>query len=264
MNQDRPIRILLADDQQLLVRALSTILDAEPDLEVVATANDGIGTLAQLDRFTIDVAVLDIRMPRLDGIEACRKLKSRTKTPPDVQPASSAKMSRSPTPAARCIPTNSAPEQRHAARLRRPRVIHLTTFNDPALLRGALDAGSDGFLLKDSDPDELAGAIRAVHRGESVLSSGASGHLISAYREAITRQGPGLSPQVAAGLATITPRELEVLHELSTGASNAEIAEKLFIGEATVKTHVSSLLAKLQARDRVALVVFAYRSGLAM
>ena len=221
---DRPIRILLADDQPLLLASLRTILDAQADLAVVEAVADGDAALATLDRRIIDVAVLDIRMPGTDGITAARRIAAR------------------PSP---------------------PKVVMLTTFDSEDLVRAALDAGAHGFLLKDADPTELAGAIRLVHEGRSVLASGVTGHVIRAYREAMARSVGRIGPRARQGLAMLTPRELEVLMALSDGSSNAEIAAALGVGEATIKTHMSSLLFKLGCRDRVALVVLAHRAGLA-
>lgn len=220
----RPIRVLLADDQPLLLRALATILGAEDDIEVVATASDGLEAIEVVSALRIDVAVLDIRMPRLDGIRAAEHLRERSQ---------------------------------------RPGIVMLTTFDDDELVRAALEAGADAFLLKDSEPDELAAAVRLVHAGQSVLSAGITGHVVRAFREAVAGGAVELAPEVRQGLALVTARELEVLRTLADGASNGEIALRLHIGDETVKTHVSNLLGKLHARDRVALVVLAHRTGIA-
>lgn len=220
----QPIRILLADDQPLLLASLRTILDAQADIEVVEAVPDGAAALTVLDRRLVDVAVLDIRMPGVDGITAARRITERASG---------------------------------------PRVVMLTTFDSEDLVRAALDAGAHGFLLKDAEPAELAAAIRLVHEGRSVLASGVTGHVIRAYREAMARSAGRIPPRARQGLAMLTPRELEVLLALSDGASNAEIAAMLGIGEATIKTHMSNLLIKLDCRDRVALVVLAHRAGLA-
>ncbi len=221
---DRPIRVLLADDQPLLLASLRTILDAQAEIDVVEAVEDGDAALAALDRRLVDVAVLDIRMPGTDGITAARRIADRA----------------SP-----------------------PKVVMLTTFDSEDLVRAALDAGAQGFLLKDADPAELATAIRLVHEGRSVLASGVTGHVIRAYREAVARSAGRISSRARQGLAMLTPRELDVLLALSDGASNGEIATVLGVGEATVKTHMSNLLIKLDCRDRVALVVLAHRAGLA-
>lgn len=219
-----PIRVLLADDQPLLLSSLRTILDAQADIDVVETVPDGHAALAALDRRIIDVAVLDIRMPGLDGIATARRIRER--------------------------PSG-------------PRVLMLTTFDSERLVREALEAGAEGFLLKDAEPDDLAEGIRLVHQGRSVLASGVTGHVVRGYREAMAAAGSRLPIRARQGLSMLTPRELDVLVTLADGSSNAEIARALGIGEATVKTHLSNLLIKLDCRDRVALVVLAHRAGLA-
>jgi len=209
------IKILLADDQPLLLSALETILGAQSDLTVAATAANGAEAVEKARAHRIDVAVLDIRMPVLDGIAAATQIMELG-----------------------------------------PKVIMLTTFDDDTLVRAAIDAGVDGFLLKDAEPDVLAGAVRAVARGESVLAPGVTGRVMAWVR------GSTGSIEAAAMLEGLTSRELEVLAEIGRGATNAEIARTLFIAETTVKTHVSSLLTKLGVRDRVALALTAQRAGL--
>lgn len=209
------IKILLADDQPLLLSALETILGAQADLTVAATAANGAEAVEKARAHRIDVAVLDIRMPVLDGIAAATQIMELG-----------------------------------------PKVIMLTTFDDDALVRAAIDAGVDGFLLKDAEPEVLAGAVRAVARGESVLAPGVTGRVMAWVR------GSKSSIEAAAELEGLTSRELEVLAEIGRGATNAEITRALFIAETTVKTHVSSLLTKLGVRDRVALALTAQRAGL--
>ncbi|WP_087117094.1 response regulator transcription factor [Corynebacterium urinipleomorphum] len=214
------MRILLADDQPMLLSALTTILNTQPDIQVVATAANGEEAVEQVKNHHIDVAVLDIRMPVLDGISASRR----------IMPAG-------------------------------PKVIMLTTFDDDALVQEAIEAGVHGFLLKDADPDVLANAVRTVARGESVLASGVTGKVLEWVRGGVDKRN-ALSDFERQALSLLTRREVEVLAEIGSGATNAEIAENLFIAETTVKTHVKSLLAKLGARDRVALVLLAQRAGL--
>lgn len=209
------IKILLADDQPLLLSALETILGAQADLTVAATAANGAEAVEKARAHRIDVAVLDIRMPVLDGIAAATQIMELG-----------------------------------------PKVIMLTTFDDDTLVRAAIDAGVDGFLLKDAEPEVLAGAVRAVARGESVLAPGVTGRVMAWVR------GSTGSTEAAGMLERLTSRELEVLAEIGRGATNAEIARTLFIAETTVKTHVSSLLTKLGVRDRVALALTAQRAGL--
>lgn len=213
------MRILLVDDQPMLLSALSTILNTQPDIQVVATAANGAEAIEQAKNHDIDVAVLDIRMPVLDGISAARQIMSLGS-----------------------------------------KVIMLTTFDDDALVQEAIEAGVHGFLLKDAEPEVLADAVRTVARGESVLSSGVTGRVLEWVRGGVDKQN-ALSDFERQAMSLLTGRELEVLAEIAGGATNAEIAQHLFIAESTVKTHVKSLLAKLGARDRVALVLVAQRAG---
>ena len=216
------IRVLLADDQAMLVAALSTILNAQDDIEVVATANTGSEAVTAALSHRTDVAILDIRMPGMDGIAAAQAILSRV------------------------------PECR---------IIMLTTFNEEDLVAQSIAAGAHGFLLKDADPEVLVGAVRDVAKGESVLASQVTGPVLEAYRTALTRGQ--LSAQERQGLSLVTRREMEVLSLIARGATNSEIAAEMVIAETTVKTHVSSLMSKLAARDRVALVLFAQRAGIA-
>lgn len=212
-----PIRVLLADDQALLVQALATILDSAPDIEVVATAGDGQEAVEAASAHRCDVAVLDIRMPGTDGIAATRRLLAQ------------------PDP---------------------PQVIMLTTFNEPALVADAIAAGAHGFLLKDADPNVLIDAVRTVAAGESVLASKVTGPVLESYRRGLSARDR-LAPEQLQGLSLVTRREREVLHLIGQGASNPELAHQLVVAETTIKTHVSNLLAKLHCRDRVALALLA-------
>ena len=216
------IRVLLADDQAMLVAALSTILNAQDDIEVVTTANTGSEAVTAALSHRTDVAVLDIRMPGMDGIAAAQAILSHV------------------------------PECR---------IIMLTTFNEEELVAQSIAAGAHGFLLKDADPEVLVGAVRDVAKGESVLASQVTGPVLEAYRTALTRGE--LSAQERQGLSLVTRREMEVLSLIARGATNSEIAAEMVIAETTVKTHVSSLMSKLAARDRVALVLVAQRAGIA-
>ena len=216
------IRVLLADDQAMLVAALSTILNAQDDIEVVTTANTGSEAVTAALSHRTDVAILDIRMPGMDGIAAAQAILSRI------------------------------PECR---------IIMLTTFNEEELVAQSIAAGAHGFLLKDADPEVLVGAVWDVAKGESVLASQVTGPVLEAYRTALTRGQ--LSAQERQGLSLVTRREMEVLSLVARGATNSEIAAEMVIAETTVKTHVSSLMSKLAARDRVALVLFAQRAGIA-
>ena len=214
------IRVLLADDQALVRGGFRAILDAEPDIEVVAEASDGAEALELAARHRVDVALMDIRMPRLDGIEATRRLLAEARSPPT-------------------------------------RVLVLTTFDLDDYVYEALRAGASGFLLKEVLPEQLAPAVRVVAAGEALLAPSITRRLIERFAH---RPVPGGQP--GTSLEELTPRELDVLRLLARGMSNAEIAQQLIVGEATVKTHVAHVLAKLNLRDRIHAVVFAYESGL--
>jgi len=216
---EQSIRILLVDDQELVRAGFRMVLDAQDDMTVVGEAGDGAAALALLRAVTADVAVMDVRMPRLDGIEATRRI---------------------------C----QAGE--------RPRVLMLTTFDLDEYAYAALKAGASGFLLKDVPPEELLFGIRAVHSGDAVVAPSTTRRLIDRFAP-LFPAGDGAAPP---GLDCLTSRELEVLAHVAQGLSNAEIAGRLFVSEATVKTHVGRVLAKLGLRDRVQAVVFAYETGL--
>lgn len=212
------IRVLLVDDQELVRSGFRMILDAEPDLDVVGEAADGIEAMGEVDRTRPDVVLMDIRMPRMDGIEATARITQRTAS---------------------------------------PRVLVLTTFDlDEYVFRG-LRAGASGFLLKDVSPEDLVRAVRVVAAGESLLSPSVTRLLIEAYVRTPDEQAPP-PPE----LADLTEREREVLELVGRGLSNAEIAERLFLSMATVKTHVNRLFRKLSLRDRAQAVVLAYETGI--
>ena len=213
------IRILLVDDQELVRAGFRMVLDAQPDMTVVGEAADGLSALEQLRCAQVDVVVMDVRMPRLDGIEATRRI---------------------------C----------HAGD--RPRVLMLTTFDLDEYAFAALKAGASGFLLKDVPPEELLFAIRAVHSGDAVVAPSTTRRLIDRFAPML----PSGAGQAEPDLSGLTSREREVLALIAQGLSNTEIADRLFVSEATVKTHVGRVLAKLDLRDRVQAVVFAYESGI--
>jgi len=211
------LRVLVADDQDLVRRGFRLILEAEDDIEVVAEAEDGGRAVALAAETHPDVVLLDIRMPVLDGLEAARRILERQGCP--------------------------------------SRVLMLTTFDLDEYVYEALRIGASGFLLKDTPPEQLAQAVRGVARGESILAPTVTSRLIGRF----TRQPP---VRDARNLLTrLTPREQEVFVLLARGRSNQEIASELFLGETTVKTHVARALAKLELRDRVQAVIFAYENG---
>jgi len=216
------IRIVLVDDQELVRAGFRMVLDAQPDMQVVGEASDGLGAIDLARRLHADVMVMDARMPRLDGVEATRRIRQEG----DL-----------------------------------PRVLMLTTFDLDEYAFAALKAGASGFLLKDVPPEELLFAIRAVHCGDSVVAPSTTRRLIDRFAPLLPAGTERAAP-AAAGLAGLTDREREVLVQVAAGLSNAEIATRLFVSEATVKTHVGRILAKLGLRDRVQAVVFAYETGL--
>jgi DNA-binding NarL/FixJ family response regulator len=217
-----PIRVALVDDQELVRAGFRMMLDAQPDMSVTGEAADGLGAVALAARGAADVMVMDVRMPHLDGVEAARLI---------------------------------------CAAGERPKVLMLTTFDLDEYAFAALKAGASGFLLKDVPPQELLFAIRSVHSGDSVVAPSTTRRLIDRFVPMLPAGAEGASP-AAANLAELTEREREVLVQVAAGLSNAEIATRLFVSEATVKTHVGRILAKLGLRDRVQAVVLAYESGL--
>jgi DNA-binding NarL/FixJ family response regulator len=217
-----PIRVALVDDQELVRAGFRMMLDAQPDMCVTGEAGDGLGAVALAARGAADVMVMDVRMPRLDGVEAVRRI---------------------------------------CAAGQWPKVLMLTTFDLDEYAFAALKAGASGFLLKDVPPQELLFAIRAVHCGDSVVAPSTTRRLIDRFAPLLPAGTERAAP-TAAGLAELTDREREVLVQVAAGLSNAEIATRLFVSEATVKTHVGRILAKLGLRDRVQAVVLAYETGL--
>jgi DNA-binding NarL/FixJ family response regulator len=212
------IRLLIADDQELVRTGLRMILEHEGDVTIVGEASDGSEAVALAGALRPDVVLMDIQMPRMDGLEATRRLLRPGVADP-------------------------------------PRVVVLTTFDRSETVYDALVAGASGFLLKDMPGAALAAAVRAVARGEELLAPSITRRLIEAFVRAGTTAPP-------PGYLDLTAREREVLMLIARGLSNAEIAQRLVVSDATVKTHVAHVLAKLGLRDRVQAVVVAYETGL--
>jgi DNA-binding NarL/FixJ family response regulator len=217
------IRILLVDDQPLMRMGFRMILSAEPDFAIVGEASDGQLAVGLTKELEPDVILMDVRMPGTDGVEATRQI---------VQ-------------------------QRPQAR-----VLILTTFDLDEYAFSGLQAGASGFLLKDVPPAELTAAIRAVASGDAVVSPRITRRLLDTFASSLNHGDAASDLQQDPRLAQLTQREHEVLEQVAAGLSNAEIAAALFVTEATVKTHITRTLSKLELRDRVQAVVFAYRQGI--
>ena len=218
-----PLRVLIADDQALVRAGFRMILEAQPDIAVLAEAADGDAAVRLAARHRPDVVLMDIRMPGLDGLEATRRILG-------------------------AVATGAA-----------PRVIILTTFDLDEYVYAALQSGAAGFLLKDVTPEHLVGAVRVVATGDALLAPSITRRLVERY----ARPGPSPDTAAAkAALGGLTPREAEVFALLARGLSNSEIADTLVVTEATVKTHVAAILSKLGLRNRAQAVVLAYESGI--
>jgi DNA-binding NarL/FixJ family response regulator len=213
------IGVLLVDDQALVRGGFRLILEAEEDVHVVGEAGDGQAAVDACLRHRPAIALMDIQMPGVDGLEATRRILA--------------------------LPGNQT------------RVLILTTFERDDYVFEALRIGASGFLVKTSPPEELVAAVRVVARGEALLSPSVTRRVVAEFARQRSRR-----PEVAPALDRLTVREREVLVLLAAGRSNAEIAGELFVSEATVKTHVSAVLAKLGLRDRVQAVIYAYQHGL--
>lgn len=215
------IRVLIVDDQPMYRLGVSAILDAQPDITVVGEAEDGLVAVSRCRALQPDVVLMDVRMPNLNGIEAAKQI---------TRPVAGGTV---------------------------PKVVMLTTFDIDDYIYDALRAGASGFLLKDSGPEEIAGAVRTVADGDALLAPSVTKRLIETFVDhAPSRLGP---TTVFDGL---TEREREVFLLVARGHSNSEIGRELFIAEQTAKTHVSRVMAKLQLRDRVHAVVLGYETGL--
>ncbi len=223
MTEDGPIRVLIVDDHQVVRRGLRTFLDLNDDIEVVGEARDGLEGVELAARLEPDVVLMDVVMPRLDGIEATRRIKE------------------------------------HSAAVG---VIALTSFAGDDQVLPALEAGASSYLLKDVSPEELVEAIRALHRGEPRLHPDALRKVMEAAMGPRAGEAPA-RPPAASPPDDLTERELEVVALVAQGLSNREIAEAFVISEKTVKTHIGHILAKLGLKDRTQLAIYALKHGLA-
>lgn len=270
----QPIRVMLVDDQRLVRGGLSMLVNSQPDLQVVMEADDGLAAIDVFDRMVSEgqapqVILMDVRMPHCDGLEAARRILERD-------------------------------GEREVSEDERVRIIMLTTFDIDEYVYSAVRAGASGFLLKDTPPEQLLEAIRTVHRGDAVIAPSATRRLLEqmipvldspspvAPTAPAAESVPAIPPAAGSELPKATfipaehasfepvqdyphrelieqlsPREFEVLGLIARGLSNAEITRELVLSEATVKTHVSHVLAKLGARDRVQAVIMAYEAGIA-
>ena len=270
----QPIRVMLVDDQRLVRGGLSMLVNSQPDLQIVMEADDGLAAIDVFDRMVSEgqapqVILMDVRMPHCDGLEAARRILERD-------------------------------GEREVSEDERVRIIMLTTFDIDEYVYSAVRAGASGFLLKDTPPEQLLEAIRTVHRGDAVIAPSATRRLLEHMIQVLdspapvvptapaVESAPAIPPVASAELPKATfipaehasfepaqdyphrelieqlsPREFEVLGLIARGLSNAEITRELVLSEATVKTHVSHVLAKLGARDRVQAVIMAYEAGIA-
>lgn len=270
----QPIRVMLVDDQRLVRGGLSMLVNSQPDLQVVMEADDGLAAIDVFDRMVSEgqapqVILMDVRMPHCDGLEAARRILERD-------------------------------GEREVSEDERVRIIMLTTFDIDEYVYSAVRAGASGFLLKDTPPEQLLEAIRTVHRGDAVIAPSATRRLLEQMIPVLDSPAPVVPAAPAAESVPVTPsaagselpkatfipaehasfepvqdyphrelieqlspREFEVLGLIARGLSNAEITRELVLSEATVKTHVSHVLAKLGARDRVQAVIMAYEAGIA-
>ncbi|GHF66281.1 DNA-binding response regulator [Streptomyces mashuensis] len=228
-----PITVVIADDQEMVRTGFRMILESRPDIEVVADVVDGEAALEAVERLDPDVLLLDIRMPKLDGLEVTRRLSERSATRPE-----------------------------HGGR---PRIVIVTTFDLDEYVHTALHNGASGFLLKDASPAMLVEAVQAAAIGDSLISPAITVRLLRdmAPSTATPAPGAGAGRPVRQPAEPLTDREADVVRCLARGATNAEIAAELFVSLSTVKTHLANVQTKLDARNRVEIAAWAWESGLA-
>ena len=280
-SETQKIRVVIADDQELVRAGFAMVIGSQPDMEVVGQAGDGEQAVALAERLHPDVVLMDVRMPGMDGLEATRRISALAAGDGGAAPDMGTTLG---APVFGAAGTGDSPA-------RTTRVIILTTFDLDEYVMAAINAGASGFLLKDTEPETLLTSIRTVFNGNAIIAPSATKRLIEkmmqdGYTKAGSLGGNPHAAGVAGGqysapvpterrnggarpvaytdpeLDELTEREREVLIEIAHGLSNQEIADKLFISLPTVKTHVAHILAKINARDRVQAVVFAYDNGL--
>ncbi|KWR72180.1 LuxR family transcriptional regulator [Arthrobacter sp. W1] len=220
------IKVALVDDQLLVRSGFRMLINSQDDMEVIVEAGNGREALAAPLMSQADVILMDVRMPEMDGIEATERLLD-----PDKKAADG------------------------------PKIIVLTTFDMDEYALSAIQAGASGFLLKDAPPEELLESVRTVNRGDAVIAPSTTRRLLDHMTPMLKKNSSQRNAHLVAAVESLTPREREVFGLIAEGFSNPEIADKLFLSEATVKTHVGHILAKLEARDRVQAVVIAYQTG---
>lgn len=290
-----PIRVAIADDQELVRAGFAMVIGSQPDMQVVGQAGDGAAAVDLAARLRPDVVLMDVRMPVMDGIEATRRIlgggagsagtggidmdaelraamaqaAGAGASPSDAAPGVAGTVAvHAPGMSASAPGMSAQGADARNATAHRTRVIILTTFDLDEYVMAAIKAGASGFLLKDTEPETMLNSIRTVFRGDAVIAPSATRRLIEKMmHEPEPSSQPTAAPKVpdpadSPELASLTEREREVLVEIAHGLSNQEIARKLFISLPTVKTHVAHILAKTYSRDRVQAVVFAYETGL--
>ncbi|MGP9787861.1 response regulator [Glutamicibacter sp. 287] len=225
MTTSEPITVALVDDQLLVRSGFRMLINSQPDMNVVAEASNGREALASPSLASADVILMDVRMPEMDGIETTERLLA---SKDQSKPA--------------------------------PRIIVLTTFDMDEYAFSAIQAGASGFLLKDAPPEELLESVRTVNRGDAVIAPSTTRRLLD-HMAPLLKRSSQTNDTLMSAVESLTPREREVFGHIALGRSNPEIARDLFLSEATVKTHVGHILAKLGARDRVQAVVIAYQTG---